>query len=132
MIPKEPEKELIYPQETYAVIGAAMEVYNTLKPGMSEGIFQEALGMEFDLQQIPAKPLQEIHVVYKGKQLRKTYIADFVAYGVIIIEIKALSKLGEQEVAQAVNYLKATGMKLALLINLGNPNRLEWKRIVNL
>jgi GxxExxY protein len=121
--------ELLYKDEVYAIIGAAMEVYNTQGPGFVEPIYQEAFGMEMVARAIPVKPQQELIILYKGKPLQKTYVADYVAYEKIVIEIKALDHLGTHEEAQLLNYLKATNSPLGLLINFGPMNDLEWKRM---
>ncbi|OQY34821.1 MAG: NADH:ubiquinone oxidoreductase [Anaerolineaceae bacterium 4572_5.1] len=121
---------LIYKDEVYAIIGAAMEVYNALGSGFLEGVYQEALEIESIQRAIPVKAQQEIVILYKGRRLKKFYIADFVAYGKIIIEIKAISKLGKNEEAQLINYLKATGMEIGVLINFGSSPDLEWKRMM--
>ena len=121
---------LIYKEEVYALVGAAMEVYNTLGPGFLEPVYQEALEIELAERRIPFKPQQELRISYKGRRLRKTYIADFVVYDKIIVEIKALNRLTSREEAQLLNYLKATGMQVGVLINFGSANRLEWKRMV--
>jgi len=121
--------ELLYKDEVYAIIGAAMDVYNNLGPGFAEPVYQEAFGIELTTRSIPVKPQQELIILYKGKPLQKTYIADFVAYGKIIIEIKALDRLGTREEAQLLNYLKATNSPLGLLVNFGAVNDLEWKRM---
>ena len=122
--------ELIYKDEVYAINGAAMEVYNTLGPGFAEPVYQEAFGMEMIERNIPVTSQQELVILYKGKPLRKTYIADYVAYEKIIIEIKALNQLSTREESQLLNYLKATRSPLGLLINFGAINDLEWKRMV--
>ncbi len=121
---------LIYKDEVYALVGAAMEVYNTLGPGFLEPVYQEALEIELAERRIPFKSQQELRISYKGRRLRKTYIADFVVYDKIIVEIKALNRLTSREEAQLLNYLKATGMQVGVLINFGSANRLEWKRMV--
>lgn len=121
--------ELIFKNEVYAIIGAAMEVYNTLGPGFSEPVYQEAFEMELSWRKVPAKPQQELIVQYKGVSLRKVFVADFIAFDKIVIEIKALDQLGSREEAQLLNYLKATSMPLGLLINFGAHNDLEWKRM---
>ncbi|RPH57363.1 MAG: GxxExxY protein [Chloroflexi bacterium] len=121
--------ELIYKDEVYAIIGAAMEVYNTLRPGFAEPVYQEAFGIEMLRRRIPVKPQQELFIFYKDVRLQKTYIADYVAYEKIIIEIKALDQLGTREEAQLLNYLKATGSPLGLLINFGAVGDLDWKRM---
>ena len=122
--------ELLYKDEVYAIIGAAMEVYNHLGAGFLEPIYQEAMVIETLVRKIPYKPQQDIRVLYKGKQLKKFYIADLICYEKIIVEIKALDRLTTREEAQLLNYLKATGMPVGLLINFGGEKDLEWKRMV--
>ena len=116
-------------KRTYAIIGAAMEVHKNLGHGFLEAIYQEALGLEFDMQAIPNKPEHLIRISYKGKHLKKKYQVDFLCYDEIVLEIKALSKLTGNEEAQLINYLKATGLKIGLLINFGAKS-LEYKRLV--
>jgi GxxExxY protein len=122
--------ELIFKDEVYAIIGAALEVYNTLRPGFAEGIYQESLEIESALRKLPYTPQSEIPVYYKNLRLKKSYLADFVYFEKIIVEIKALDKLTSREDAQLLNYLKATRYPLGLLINFGSPGELEWKRLV--
>ena len=122
--------ELLYKDEVYAIIGAAMEVYNQLGPGFLEPIYQEAMEIETLVRKIPYKPQQDIHVIYKGRPLKKFYTADLICYEKIIVEIKALERLTSREQAQLLNYLKATGMSIGLLINFGSEKDLEWKRMV--
>ena len=98
-------------------------------PVLLEPVYQECLEMELADRGVPAVPQQELPVFYKGRQLKKTCIADLVAYGKIIVELKALDKLTSREEAQAINYLKASGFEVALLINFGTES-LEWKRLV--
>jgi len=121
---------LIHKDEVYAIIGAAMEVYNTLGNGFLEAVYQEAFEIELNIRSIPHTVQQEIPITYKGQQLIKFYLADIVAYGKIIIELKAISELGKNEDAQLINYLKATGLQLGLLINFGTSPNLQWKRMV--
>lgn len=105
-----------------------MEVYNSLGPGFLEAVYQEALGIELTARSIPAEAQHQIRIKYKGQVLRQFYVADFVAYEQIIIEVKALGQLTSREEAQLLNYLKATGLSLGLLINFGAAGKLEWKR----
>ncbi len=121
--------KLILKDEAYAIVGAAMEVHKDKGFGFLEAVYQECMEMELAAQGIPAVPLQEIPIFYKGRKLKKTYIADFVAYGKIIVELKALDKLTSREEAQVLNYLKASGFEIGILINFGGPS-LEFKRIV--
>jgi len=122
--------KLLYKDEVYALVGAAMEVYNVLGPGFLEPVYQEALGIEFTERRVPSEPQKELRISYKGSYLKKAYIADFVVFGKIIVEIKALSRLTSREEAQLLNYLKATGMQVGVLINFGSAGGLEWKRMV--
>jgi GxxExxY protein len=119
----------LYEQETYKIIGAAMEVHSVLGCGFLEAVYQEALEKEFSLQDIPYKREVTLPIYYKDKLLQKTYIADFVCFEKIIVELKALSNLTNEHLAQVLNYLKATKLKLGLLINFGKPS-LEYKRII--
>lgn len=114
---------------TYAVIGAAMEVHRQLGGGFLEAVYQEALAMELEARNVPFLREKELPVVYKGQVLSTSYRADFVCYDSVIIETKALSKLSGTEEAQIINYLKATGLEVGLLINFGGPS-LEFKRFV--
>ena len=122
--------EVLYKDEVYAIIGAAMEAYNHLGAGFLEPVYQEALGMEFIERIVPAKAQHEINIIYKGIPLKKTYIADFLCFDKIIVEIKALDKLSTREEAQLINYLKATEMKVGVLINFGAVPSLEWRRLI--
>lgn len=122
--------ELIFKDEVYAIIGAAMEVYNQIGPGFGEAIYQDAMEIETEIRMIPNKPQQEIHIHYKGKKLKSFLKPDFICYEKIIVELKALNRLTTLEESQLLNYLKATGMKVGLLINFGAEKDLEWKRMV--
>jgi GxxExxY protein len=122
--------ELIAKDEVYAVIGAAMEVYNRLGPGFLEPVYQEALAIEFTYRSIRFHEQHPIEIVYRGRPLKKKYIADFLCYDGIVVEIKALNALTSREEAQILNYLKATGHQVGVLINFGAHPSLEWKRIV--
>jgi len=125
------ETDLIFGKEVYEIIGAAIEVHKTLGHGFLEAIYQEALEYELSDRKISFSSQIELKVKYKDRYLQKTYIVDIIAYDKIIIELKALSNLSGKEEAQLINYLKATGFKVGLLINFGSPNKLEWKRFVH-
>jgi len=122
--------DLLYKDEVYAIIGAAMDVYNNLGPGFLEAVYQEAMEVETAARKIPSLPEQKLQIEYKGAPLKKFYEADLICYGKIIVEIKAIDKLTSREEAQILNYLKATGMQVGILINFGAHNDLEWKRMV--
>jgi GxxExxY protein len=116
-------------QKTYAIIGAAMEVHKELGSGFLEAVYQEALEREFINQGIPYNSKPVVKIYYKGKALNKTYQPDFICYDEVIVEIKALSNLTGMEESQIINYLKATVLKVGLLINFGSRS-LEHKRFV--
>jgi len=116
-------------ERTFKIIGAAMEVHKELGCGFLEGVYQEALGKEFDYQRIPFKSQPVIEIKYKGKPLEKKYQPDYICYDEVITEIKAMSALTSNEEAQIINYLKATRFKVGLLLNFGSKS-LEHKRFV--
>ena len=124
-------KELMFAEEVYAIIGAAIEVHKELGPGFLEAVYQEALEVELQSRQIPFVTQEILQIQYKGQLLEKKYVADLVCYGQIIVELKSLERLSGTEEAQILNYLKATGLSLGLLINFGSHGKLEWKRYVN-
>ena len=103
--------------ETYAIIGAAIEVHNQLGAGFLEAVYQEALAFEFAQRGIPCLREVEIPIVYKGRTLACAYRADFICYGRVIVELKAISELTPKEHAQVINYLRATSFSRALLFN---------------
>lgn len=122
--------DLLYKDEVYAIVGAAMEVYNQLGAGFAEAIYQEALEIEVSARNIPNDPQLSIFIEYKDRPLKSFFKPDLICYEKIIVEIKALDKLTSREESQLLNYLKVTGMPVGLLINFGADKNLEWKRMV--
>lgn len=122
--------ELLFKNEVYAIIGAAMEVYNQLGPGFGEAIYQDAMEIEVEIRNIPNNPQRDIFVFYKGQKLKNFFKPDFICYEKIIVELKVLDRLTSREEAQVLNYLKATGLPVGLLINFGGARDLEWKRMI--
>jgi GxxExxY protein len=122
--------DLILKDEVYAIVGAAIEVHRILGPGFLEPVYQESMEVEAAIRQLPfvSQPVLQIH--YKERILKKEYIPDFIFYDQIIVEIKALDRLSGKEEAQILNYLKATGYKVGVLINFGSHPKLEWRRFV--
>jgi GxxExxY protein len=113
--------------QTDAIIGAAIEVHRRLGQGLLEAVYQEALAIEFDERGVPFQREVEILILYRERQLASGYRADFVCYDAVIVELKALKKVTDVETAQVINYLKATGLPRALLLNFG-ASSLEYKR----
>jgi GxxExxY protein len=120
---------MVRDERTFKIIGAALEVHKALGCGFLEAVYQEALGQEFTTQGIPFRGQPLVEIKYKGKTLEKKYQPDFICFDEVIVEIKAISKLTSNEEAQLINYLKATGLKIGLLINFGSKS-LEYKRLV--
>lgn len=121
---------LLYRDEVFEIIGAAIEVHKELGNGFLEPVYQESLEIELALRKITFESQQRLQLFYKEFELKKEYIPDFVCYGKIIVEIKALDRLTNIEIAQLINYLKATKLKLGLLINFGSRGKLEWQRFI--
>ena len=121
---------LYHGKESYDITGAAMHVYNTLGPGFLEAVYQEALAIEFKKRGIPYEQEMELKVFYDGQELKQTYRSDFVCYGNIIVELKAVSELDNSHRSQVYNYLKATGYKLGIIFNFGSREELQYERVV--
>jgi GxxExxY protein len=120
---------IYYKNESFKIIGAAMEVHRELGHGFLEKVYHDALEIEFLKKEIKFTKEHKLPVYYKEKKLSTVYSADFICYDKIILELKALSELDSKHTAQVINYLKATKMKLGILINFGSSS-LEYKRIV--
>ncbi len=120
--------KLILSDKTFNIIGAAMEVHNTIGCGFTEPIYQEAFEEELRLRGIPYQREKTFNIVYKGKVLKKEFRPDFICYDEIIVELKAVQDIVDEYYSQVYNYLKATGLRLGMLINFGKKS-LEYKRI---
>ena len=121
---------LLYKQESYEIVGAAMQVHNMLGAGFLEAVYQEALEIELSKRRIPFEAQKELCIEYDGIILKQKYKSDIVCYDKIILEIKAVSKLQDVHKSQLYNYLRATGYKLGILINVGCAYKLEYERII--
>ena len=119
-----------YDQELYAIIGAAMEVQNELGEGFLELVYHDALNMELRLRDIPYETEKQIAIHYKGQPLDRIYKADLVCYDKIVVELKSVEKLKAEHTAQLLNYLKATGLPMGILINFGEKP-LHYKIVPN-
>lgn len=115
--------------ETFAIIGAAMEVHGELGHGFLENVYHEALCRELSARGIVHQREIHVPVMYKGEPLSCSYRADLICYGSIIVEIKAIRIISGVEQAQVLNYLKASGTQRGLLLNFGSP-RLQYERLV--
>ena len=121
--------DILYKDECYKIIGACMNVHKELGPGFLETVYQESLAFEFFEQGIPFEKEKDIRIFYKDKLLDKCYKADFLCFEKIIVELKALSELSNDHISQLLNYLKATKLRVGLLVNFGSPS-LIYKRLI--
>ena len=115
---------------TYAIIGACYAVHAEKGCGFFEPVYQECLAIECELREIPFERELAIDLYYKGRLLGKKYIADFVCFAEVLVELKAVQALEDCHSSQVINYLKASGLQKALLVNFGRTS-LEFKRFVN-
>ncbi len=130
MTRKEGTTELVYKDESYAIIGACFEVYKDKGCGFNEPIYHECLEIELELQGIPFISKPPLTLQYRGRTLVQRFNPDFVCYEKIILEIKAVSALVDEHRAQLLNYLSATDCELGLLVNFGHYPRLEYERLL--
>jgi GxxExxY protein len=126
----EKHERVLYAEEAYAIQGAVFEVSRELGTGFLEAVYQESLALEFAATGIPfrAKPL--LGLSYKGRPLLQTYTPDFVCFERIIVELKSVREIAPEHRAQVINYLKATGLRLGLLVNFGCAPKARIERLV--
>ena len=122
--------DLLYREEVYMIQGAVFNVYRELGAGFLEAVYQECLEKELSLNLIPYVSQPELNIIYRGEQIDQTYKPDLICYGKIILELKAVKELCTQHEAQVFNYLKATELRLGLLINFGHYPKVQIKRII--
>lgn len=122
--------ELLFKEESYLIIGACFEVCKEKGNGFVEPVYQECLELEFGMQKIPFSAQSTLRLTYKGAELKQRYIPDFLCYDKIIVELKAVKQLTDEHRAQVLNYLKATGLRLGLLVNFGHYPKVEYERII--
>ena len=122
------EHSLIYKDEVFEIVGCAMAVLNELGCGYAEKIYENAMAVEFGNQQIPFVQQSSFDVIYKGKNVGH-YVPDLVVRDEIIVELKTIESIGKNEVAQVLNYLKGTNLKVGIILNFKH-SKLEWKRII--
>ena len=122
--------ELILKEEVYQIVGAAMAVFNELGSGFLESVYQEALTIELFDRKIDFQQLVPLRIKYKGRVLKKRFCADVICFGAVLVELKTAIALTEADESQLLNYLKATGLRVGVLINFGDLAELKWKRLV--
>ena len=122
--------KLLFEEKTYRIIGTCMKVHQSLGSGFLESVYQEALEKEFAKDGIENIRHKKLNINYNGVKLKKYFIADFVCYDKIILELKASSFIHKDSESQLLNYLKATNYEVGLLINFGQRS-LIWKRLIN-
>jgi GxxExxY protein len=123
--------ELVYPEASYAIMGACFDVYNEKGCGFLEVVYHDCLKIELGLREIPYEHEPLLPISYKGYNIPHTYSPDFCCWGKIILELKACEMLVDEHVGQVLNYLNASGYELGLLVNFGHYPRLEYRRVAH-
>lgn len=126
----ERHEKVLYREECYAIQGAVFEVYREMGCGFLEAVYQECLEKELIIRSVPFVSQKELRLFYKDEPLQQTYKPDFICYDKIIVEIKAVKEIAPEHKAQVFNYLKATNMKLGLLVNFGHYPKATVERII--
>ena len=121
---------MLYASEVYAIQGAIFEVNHHMGSGFLEAVYQECLAVEFAARGIPFVAQKPLSLTYKGQPLRQTYVADFICFDAVLIELKAARDLTPEHRSQVLNYLAATGLKLGLLVNFGSAPKARIERLV--
>ncbi len=121
---------MLFAQEVFAIQGAIYEVNRHMGAGFLEAVYQECLALEFTARGIPFVASHNLPIAYKGQTLRQFYQADFICYGKILLELKAVRELAPEHRAQVLNYLSATGLKLGLLVNFGSAPKARIERLI--
>jgi GxxExxY protein len=125
-----PSEGLLFKEECYAIQGAIFEVYREMGCGFVESVFQECMEKELRMRGIPFAAQQELQIFYKGIKLEQTCKPDLICHGNIIVELKAVKTIAPEHRAQVINYLKASGLRLGLLVNFGHYPKVEIERFV--
>ena len=126
----ERHEKILYKEEVFAIQGAIFDVYREMGCGFLEAVYQECLEKELRQRGIPFQPQKELILTYKEQALEQRYKPDFICFDKVIIELKAVSELGKEHKAQLFNYLKATDLKLGLLVNFGHYPKVQIERII--
>ena len=122
--------DILYKEEVYEIVGVCMNVYNELGYGFLEVVYKDAMEIEFTENEMAHQREKEFPVIYKRRQLKRTFFADFEVFDKIIVEVKSNAEgISEETIAQTLNYLKASGYRLGLSVNFGKK-KLEYKRLI--
>jgi len=121
--------EILFKEESYKIIGACFEVHKILGHGFKEAVYKDALELELIRLEIPFVREKPYTILYKEQKLKHYFVADFVLYDTIILEIKIGSYIGDSYIKQTLNYLKASGLRLGIVINFGKSS-LESQRVI--
>lgn len=122
--------KLIFEEESYAVRGAVFEVYREMGCGFLEAVYQECMEKELTTQGIPYEAQKQLQISFKGEPLEQVYIPDFVCYDQIVVELKAVKSIAPEHRAQVINYLKASNMRIGLLVNFGAYPKATIDRLI--
>ena len=122
---------IIYDEETYQIRGAVYEVYWEMGCGFLEAVYQECLQKELHLRGIPFEAQKALPIQYKGNELSLKYVPDLICFGKIIVEIKAMKDIYPEHKAQLLNYLKATGLRVGMLVNFGGHPKVQIVKMIN-
>jgi GxxExxY protein len=128
--PHEPHERVLFREEVFQIQGAIFEVNREMGAGFLEAVYQECLAMEFSARGIPYVAAPRLTLTYKGQPLRQTYSPDFICFGSVVVELKALGALVPEHRAQVLNYLAATNLRLGLLVNFGSAPKAQIERLV--
>lgn len=126
----ERHEKVLFKEESFALQGAIYDVYREMGSGFLEAVYQECLAIEFHRRNIPFEAQKNLFLAYRGEPLQQVYRADFVCFDAVIVELKVVRNLAPEHKAQVLNYLKATGLHLALLVNFGHHARAQIVRVV--
>jgi GxxExxY protein len=128
--PHEPHERLLHREEVFRIQGAIFEVNRELGVGFLEAAYQESLGLEFAAQGIPFRAQPTLRLNYKGTALRAVYIPDFICFDRVLVELKAVSSIAPEHRAQVINYLRAAGLRVGLLVNFAGSPKAQIERII--
>lgn len=121
--------EILFKEESYKIIGACFEVHKALGHGFKEVVYKDALEIEFTRVGVPFLREKLYDIYYKEQKLKHCFVADFVVYNSIVLEIKTGEYIGDPYLKQTLNYLKASGLRLGLVVNFGTPS-VQYERVI--